>query len=69
MCWCAYKDHDFTKSDQIDPITYRVFPRLFTHGGICRPPPNMGQVQRDKALMGRTHEGDIDVFVGGEGGL
>ena len=35
----------------------RAFPRPFTHGGIC--PPHMGregQVQRDKALMGETHE-------------
>ena len=34
----------------------RVFPRPFTHGGIC--PPHMGeQVQGDKALMGENHEG------------
>ena len=34
----------------------RVFPRPFTHGGIC-PPIWGGQVQGDKALMGGTHEG------------
>ena len=35
----------------------RVFPRPFTHGGICPPPHMGGQVQGDKALMGGTHEG------------
>ena len=35
----------------------RVFPRPFTHGG--------GQVQGDKALMGGTHKGDIDLMGGG----
>ena len=42
----------------------RVFPRPFTHGGIC--PPYMGrQVQGDKALMGGgTHEGGTDLMGG-----
>ena len=44
----------------------RVFPRLFTHGGIC--PPSIrgrGQVQGDKALMG-AHEGGHRPYGGGE---
>ena len=41
----------------------RVFPRPFTHGGIC--PPHMGgQVQGDKALMGGLMRGDIDLMWG-----
>ena len=36
----------------------RVFPRPFTHGGG-------GQVQRDKALMGGTHEGGHRPYGGG----
>ena len=36
----------------------RVFPRPFTHGGICLPHMG-GQVQGDKALMGGTHEGGL----------
>ena len=35
----------------------RVFPRPFTHGGIC--PLHMGG---DKVLMGGTH--DIDLMAG-----
>ena len=36
----------------------RVFPRPFTHGGICLPSyGGGGQVQGDKALMGGAHEG------------
>ena len=35
----------------------RVFPRRFTHGGICPPLIWGGQVQGDNALMGGTHEG------------
>ena len=40
----------------------RVFPRSFTHGGIC--PPHMGQVQGDKALMEghRPHGGDLTLI-------
>ena len=43
----------------------RVFPRPFTHGGIC-PPPHMvgGQVQGDKVLMGGLMRGDIDLMRG-----
>ena len=41
----------------------RVFPRLFTLGGICSPHMG-GQVQGDKALIGGTHEGDIDLMGG-----
>ena len=37
----------------------RVFPRPFTHGGIC--PPHMGG---DKALMGGLMRGDIDLIGG-----
>ena len=44
----------------------RVFPRLFTHGGICPPPALlMGeQVWRDKALMRGLMRGDIDLRGG-----
>ena len=45
-------------------MTSRVFPRPFTHGGIC-PPIWGGQVQGDKVLMGGTHEGGIDLMAGG----
>ena len=42
----------------------RVFPRPFTHGGIC--PPHMGgQVQGEKAFMGGLMRGDIDLMGGG----
>ena len=34
----------------------RVFPRPFTHGGICSPPYG-GTSAGDKALVGLTHEG------------
>ena len=34
----------------------RVFPRAFTHGGIC-PPSYGGQLQGDKALMGGLMRG------------
>ena len=37
----------------------RVFPRLFTHEGIC--PPIWG----DTALMGGTHEGGHRPYRGG----
>ena len=40
---------------------YRVFPRPFTHGRICLPHMG-GQVQGDKALMGRLMRGDIDLM-------
>ena len=30
-----------------------VFPRPFTHGGICRPPPHMGE----QSVNGGTHKG------------
>ena len=40
----------------------RVFPRPFTHGGF--PPHMWRQVQGDKALMGGTHERDIDLMGG-----
>ena len=43
--------------------SFRVFPRPFTHGGICPPCGGGEQVQGDKALMG-THEGDIDLMGG-----
>ena len=33
----------------------KVFPRPFTHGGIC--PPIWGTSAGDKALMEGTHEG------------
>ena len=43
----------------------RVFPRPFTHGEYLSPSIwGRGQVQRDKALMGGTHEGDIDLMGG-----
>ena len=41
----------------------RVFPGPFTHGGIC-PPIYEGQVQVDKALMGRLMREDIDLMEG-----
>ena len=41
----------------------RVFPGPFAHGGIC--PPHMGgQMQGEKALMGGTYEGGIDLMEG-----
>ena len=43
----------------------RVFPRPFTHGGICPPSYVGGQVQGDKALMGGLMRGDIDLMGGG----
>ena len=44
----------------------RVFPRPFTHGGICLPHMGGGgQVQGDKALMGGLMSGDIDLMGGG----
>ena len=37
----------------------------FLHmGGICPPPYEGVQVQGDKALMGGTHEGDMDLMGG-----
>ena len=42
----------------------RVFPRPFTHGGICPPPHMRGQVQGDKALMGGLMNGGIDIMGG-----
>ena len=39
----------------------RVFPRPFTHGGICLP-PHMGG--GDKALMAGLMRGDIDLMGG-----
>ena len=46
----------------------RVFPRSFTHGGICPPLKWRGgerKVQGDKALMGGLMRGDIDLMGGG----
>ena len=42
----------------------RVFPRPFTHGGICPPPHMGGQVQGDEALMGGLMREDIDLMGG-----
>ena len=43
----------------------RVFPRPFTHGGICPPSyEGGGQVQGYKALMGGTHEGGHRPYEG-----
>ena len=44
-------------------MTSRVFPRPFTHGGIC-PPIWEGQVQ-GQSVNGGTHEGGIDLMAGG----
>ena len=41
----------------------RVFPRLFTHGGICSPHMG-GHVQGDKVLIGGTHEGGHKPYMG-----
>ena len=40
----------------------RVFPRPFTHGGIC--PPYGGQVQGHEVLIGGLMRGDIDLMGG-----
>ena len=44
---------NFTRYDRS-----RVFPRPFTHWGVCPPP----QVQGDKVLIGGTHEGDLTLI-------
>ena len=45
----------------------RVFPRPFTHGGIC--PPYGGQVQGGQSVNGgETHEGRHRPYGGGGGG-
>ena len=36
-------------------LEIRVFPRPFTHGGIC--PPHMGDKCRGQSVNGGTHEG------------
>ena len=41
----------------------RVFPGLFTYGEIC-PLIYGGQVQEDKALMGRFTREDMDLMGG-----
>ena len=43
----------------------RVFPRPFTHGGICAPPPYGGETSvGGQSINGGTHEGDIDLMGG-----
>ena len=45
----------------------RVFPRPFTHGGIC---PHMGGTSAGgQSINGGTHEGDIDLMGTLMGGL
>ena len=45
-------------------ILGRVFPRVFTHGGICSPHIWVGQVQGDKVLIRGLMRGDIDLMGG-----
>ena len=61
-----------TTASTIDPLDLlcsymqhlRVFPRLFTHGGIC-PPPHMGdKCRRTKRNWGGLMRGDIDLMGG-----
>ena len=39
----------------------RVFPRAFTHGGIC-PPSYGGTIAGGQSINGGTHEGGIDLM-------
>ena len=42
----------------------RVFPKPFTHGGICPPSYGGGKSARGQSVSGGTREGDIDLMGG-----
>ena len=43
----------------------RVFPRPFTHGGICPPPPPYGGTSAGgQSVNGGLMKGDIDIMGG-----
>ena len=47
-------------------MSFRVFPRLFTHLGDLSPPSYGGTSAGGQSINGReTHEGDIDLMGGG----